>query len=563
MLTQHSIYFRSDLSNTTSTMPFLRPAFGAPASCILLTLNALAVALLLGSATPKTFAAAATMGTIEGRIFNPRSGTLVEGARVSVEGASLVTFSDADGVFRLTDVPAGNVQLRIFYTGFSPQLETLTVSAGQNVQRDITLATGRPDASKTDEKVVKLDQFVVGESREMEAAAIAINEQRFAPNVKTVVSTDEFGAVAEGNVAEFLRYLPGLTVDLSGGDARFVSIDGAPAENTPVTLGGLSLSSPTGTGRAVEVGFFNLNNISRIDVSMSPTPDSPGSALAGSINMVPRSSFERTKPVFNGSVYLMMRDDEIKFGDQPALYRDPRRVIHPGFDFSWIVPVNKRFGFSIATGYSSQFSHQVGHTNTWRGVSTATNGTAFPHTTPGRPYLSAYQYTDAPKQSDRDSLGITLDFRLSAYDRISVSYQYSSFDGWTAARNIQFNPAQIVPDTFTPTSVQGVAGAGNIQITSGNGRVRENRTYMPTFNWRHDGPVWKFDGGVGRAYGKDNIRSSDKGLWQAVVARRSNVTVSFDQIIGHGLLRSDHRYPSRSHHGNRQRHPSAGRSVPD
>jgi iron complex outermembrane receptor protein len=492
-----------------------------------------AFSLLLGCGllSSSAFAADPTAtGAIAGRIFNPRSGTVIEGARVSVESASLVTFSDADGIFRLTDVPAGTVQLRIFYTGFTPQLESVTVAAGQRVERDITLGSTRPEALKPDEKVVKLDQFVVGETREMEAAAIAINEQRFAPNVKTVVSTDEFGAVAEGNVAEFLRYLPGLTVDLSGGDARFVSIDGAPAENTPVSLGGLSLSSPTGTTRSVEVGFFNLNNISRIEVSMSPTPDSPGSALAGSINMVPRSSFERTKPVLNGSVYMMMRDDFIKFGDQPALYRDPRRVIHPGFDFSWIVPVNKRFGFSVATGYSTQYSHQVGHTNTWRGVSTATNGAAFPHTTPGRPYLSAYQYTDAPKQSERDSLGITLDFRLFAYDRISISYQYSSFDGWTAARNIQFNPLQIAPG-FTPTSVQGVAGAGNIQITSGNGRVRENRTYMPTFNWRHDGPVWKFDGGVGRAYGKDNIRSSDKGLWQAVVARRTGVTVAFDQII--------------------------------
>ncbi len=485
---------------------------------------------LVVSMSPVVWAAVAT-GVIEGRIFNPRSGTVVEGARVSVEAASLVTFSNADGVFRLTEVPAGNAQLRIFYTGITPQIETISVVAGQTVQRDITLGTARPDPLKPEANVVKLDQFVVGESREMEAAAIAINEQRFAPNVKTVVSTDEFGAVAEGNVAEFLRYLPGLTVDLSGGDARTVSIDGAPAENTPVTLGGLSLSSPTGTGRAVEVGFFNLNNISRIEVSMSPTPDSPGSALAGSINMVPRSSFERTKPLFNGSVYMMMRDDLIEFGDQAALYRDPRRVIHPGFDLSWVVPVNKRFGFSIATGNSTQFSHQVGHTNTWRGVSTVTNGAAFPDTTPGRPYLSAYQYTDAPKESARESLGLTLDFKLSTYDRISFSYQYSAFDGWTAARNIQFNPLQIVPGTFTPTFVQGVAGAGNIQVTSGNGRVRENRTFMPTFNWRHDGPVWKFDGGVGRAFGTDRIRSSDKGLWQAVVARRTGVTVAFDQII--------------------------------
>ena len=124
-------------------------------------------------------------------------------------------------------------------------------------------------------------------------------------------------------------------------------------------------------GRAVEVGFFNLNNISRIDVSYSPTPDSPGSALAGSVNLVPRSSFERSKPVFNGSVYLMMRDDLLTLAKIPSLYRDPRRVIHPGADLSWIVPVSKSFGFSIATGASTQYSHQVGHTNTWRGVSAA------------------------------------------------------------------------------------------------------------------------------------------------------------------------------------------------
>ena len=76
----------------------------------------LAGILCLGlSGAPRAFAATAgATGAIEGRVFNPRSGTVVEGARVSVESASLVTFSDADGVFRLTDVPAGTVQLRIF-----------------------------------------------------------------------------------------------------------------------------------------------------------------------------------------------------------------------------------------------------------------------------------------------------------------------------------------------------------------------------------------------------------------------------------------------------------------
>jgi hypothetical protein len=33
-------------------------------------------------------------------------------------------------------------------------------------------------------------------------------------------------------------------------------------------------------------------------------------------------------------------------------------------------------------------------TNTWRGAGAATNGNAFPDTTPDQPYLSDYQYRD-------------------------------------------------------------------------------------------------------------------------------------------------------------------------
>jgi iron complex outermembrane recepter protein len=521
-----------------STLHAPVPSIPSSLRIILALIAALAITAFTAAATTAAStspALPAGTGTLEGRVFNLRTGTTVENARISIEGTALVVFSDIDGNFRITNVPAGNVRLRVFFTGLAPHVETLTLGPGEVVGRQVSLAGFRPDASAagtTTDTTVQLETFVVDVSREMDAAAIAINEQRFAPNVKDVVSTDEFGAVAEGNVAEFLRYMPGITVDLSGGDARFVSIDGAPAANTPVTLAGLNLPSPgnNNTSRAVEVGFFNLNNIARIEVSHSPTPEMRGSALSGSVNMVPRSSFERTKPVFNGSVYLMMRDDMIKFGKPASLYRDPRRVIHPGFDFSWIVPVNQRFGFSLAMGTSTQYSHQVGHTNVWRGVSAVTNGNAFPHTTPGRPYLSAYTVRDAPKESRRESLGATLDFKLSRNDRISLSYQYSAFDGWTAARSIQFNPAQIVPGTFTPTFTQGVAGAGNIVSTSGNGRVRANRMYMGTLNYRHDGPVWKAEAGAGRAYGTNLYRDTDKGQLLSVVSRRTGLTIGFDDI---------------------------------
>src|SRR5205823_82998 len=138
-------------------------------------------------------------GTIEGRVFNARNGTTIENARVSIDGTSLITFTDADGNFQLTHVPAGSARMRVFFTGLTPQTAEVTVVASVTVQRDITLAAAKGDAlTPMDEKAIKLDEFVVSMSREMDAAAIAINEQRFAPNLKNVASTDEFGAVNEG-----------------------------------------------------------------------------------------------------------------------------------------------------------------------------------------------------------------------------------------------------------------------------------------------------------------------------------------------------------------------------
>ena len=51
----------------------------------------------------------------------------------------------------------------------------------------------------------------------------------------------------------------------------------------------------SGTGRNVELNAVSINNLSRIEAIYSPTPESPGSALAGSVNLVPRSAFERSR----------------------------------------------------------------------------------------------------------------------------------------------------------------------------------------------------------------------------------------------------------------------------
>src|SRR5690606_2161172 len=151
-------------------------------------------------------------GTNKRRVLNPRTGKFLERAHIVIEGTSLETFTDADGYYRLSSVPVGTATMRTFFTGMSPQTGTVIVAADQIVKHDVNLQgfDARPGEMK-DGEIVKLSQFVVGTSREMDGAARAINEQRFASNIMNVISSDEFGGVAEGNVAEVMKFLPGVT----------------------------------------------------------------------------------------------------------------------------------------------------------------------------------------------------------------------------------------------------------------------------------------------------------------------------------------------------------------
>src|SRR4030095_14007916 len=132
---------------------------------------------------------------------------------------------------------------------------------------------------------IRLAKYVVTDSQQMHGAAVAITEQRFAPNFKTVVSADEFGAASESDVGEFMKYLPGVQMGYNSGEARQVGGGGADFNYTPVTFGGfgMSNSNQNATNRGVSLESISLNNISRVEVISTPTPESPGAALAREI----------------------------------------------------------------------------------------------------------------------------------------------------------------------------------------------------------------------------------------------------------------------------------------
>ncbi len=492
------------------------------------TLRAWRFPALLAALAASAFAA--TTGTIEGRVQNPRTGEYLERARVLVVGTGAETFTDTAGHYRLAGVPAGPATVRAFFTGLDVQVETVTVPAGGTARCDFALGSS----------VVRLSEFVVASSREMEGAAIAINEQRFASNIVNVVSAEEFGTVLENNPGDFLKYLPGITIDFIGGAARSVSMGGAPPEYVPITVGGFDISSVAGGGTARSVDFhtISMNNISRLEVVHSPTPETPGSALAGSVNMIPRSAFERSRPVATFSAFLMMRDnDRHLFSRTPGPRWINTRKVHPGFEFSYVKPVNDRFGFTVTGSNTKQYTEEARTQNTWRGGGAATNGltaataaTQYPDTTPDRPYLSDYVVEDGGKTTMRTSAAGTLDYRLSRHDRLSLSMEMTFYHSPLNQRTMSFFVNRVSPGDFTPTSTRGQAGRGEVRQTS-QSRDHYRVKHMPTLVYRHDGPVWKAEAGTAWARERLHFRSTDKGFFNQVVSTRQNVTVAYEDIF--------------------------------
>lgn len=479
------------------------------------------------------------LGSISGRVFNRATGQYLNNARVTVLGTDAMTFTDETGAYRLFRVPAGAQTLEVSFTGMETQRVPVEVNHGVLTEADVTFAgASSAGTSVAGEEVIQLDTYKVT-SQVMDGAAIAINEQRVASNIKTVVSADEYGIVPDGNIGEFLKMMPGVVMSYRGGDPREVYLNGAPSSSVPITIDGFGLASSeiSGTGRNVELNNTSINTLSRIENVRSVMPDTPASALAGTINLVPRNAFERNKPEFRGTFYLNWRDETAEFHRSKGPRREPMFKALPGFELSWVVPVNKRFGFSVSTGGSLQYQENSTFNETWRGSGFVTNGNAFPDTTPDRPYLTDITIGVQSKVAERSSLGLTADYRLAPGSTLSFGFQFGTLHTDFSQRNMQVfavNPdntgqALFRPIEYTTTYTHGGIGRGEVRVqTAANNRYTQ--TYMPTLRYRFKGSDWSADAGVGLSKAQNIFRNVSRGIFQTTVNRRSNVTVNFDDI---------------------------------
>ncbi|MDO8542071.1 MAG: TonB-dependent receptor [Opitutaceae bacterium] len=504
---------------STATIP------ASPAVTIMKRCFALAALVF---ATIAAYAQASSTGSVTGRVLNVTSGSFLNNARVVVAGTRLETFTNESGEFRLTEVPAGEVQLAVTFTGLQPQTAMVRIAAGEAATQDFNLT--RIDAG-SDVGVVKLSEFVVASSREMNAADIAINEQRYAANIKNVVDADAFGDAGEGNLGEFIKFIPGVTVNYSSFDARSISVRGMPSSTTPVMVDGNRMASAASSGvtREVEVGGLTMNNISRVEVSKTPTPDSPADSMGGSVNVVSKGAFDRLRPQFTYRASAIMNSNWLTLKKMPgAQPKSTGRRVLPGLDFSYIAPFSKTFGITVNGFYTQRFSGTQMTQPIWRPINGATSsfGTA------ENPFLSGHTVRDQPTWWQRYSIGTTADWKVGPFGMLSVSTQFTTaamhqvIEQWTTSLT---GTSTTRPAGYDATFALSAPGAAS-SVLSTNGRIKTDRTWHSSVQYRHNGPVWKFDGGGFYSHSTNTYRDIDDGFFSGVTTRVRSLTLRYGDI---------------------------------
>jgi hypothetical protein len=167
-------------------------------------------------------AQAPAAGVVQGRVYNPASQEYVRNAEVKLEGTNQVTYTENDGSFSFRDVAPGQAKITVTYSGYTSVTETFTVTAGETAVREISLTSGAARPADAKEGVIQLQAFTVSSEREGNSKAVA--DQRRSMDITNTVSADIFGDVADGNVGEFLKYLPGVDLDYVESEARGPSL---------------------------------------------------------------------------------------------------------------------------------------------------------------------------------------------------------------------------------------------------------------------------------------------------------------------------------------------------
>lgn len=365
----------------------------------------------------------AATGTITGRVSDNASQYL-EGAEVAVEGTTLRAVTERGGAFTLLEVPAGNQTVVATYPGLERKRATVAVTGGQGAVASFELDAG----------VLELDRLVVRTAREGMAQAVAI--QKISVQSKMVAAADQFGEISEGNVGEYLKFMPGVSIDYNVNDARGISLRGLSTAFTVVSVDGTPMagSSSVDDTRRFEFEQIAMNNVETTELFKTVTSDLPANATGGFVNFVTKSAFDhKDRQRFSYNLSFSAPSTELSLGKEPGKWgHDSEYAIRPSLDLNYSRKITDKVGVNLSYRFSEKYDDSPRTEYTWNTSTTAP-------TIMTNPRLTDYRIRDEQKLTHREAFATKVDWLISDRTKLAVTGQWNWYDLLFTQRGPQFN----------------------------------------------------------------------------------------------------------------------------
>ncbi|MBI5382256.1 MAG: TonB-dependent receptor [Opitutae bacterium] len=456
-------------------------------------------------------------GTITGRILNPATGEYVRNAEVRIAGTEYSTVTESDGTYELTDVPVGPAKITVDYTGYETPPATVTVVANQSVNQDFNLSPAIARTGKKDE-VVELSTFVV--SSEREGNAKAIMDQRRNMNISTSVASDIFGDVTDGNVGEFLKYLPGVDIDYVESETRGPRLGGMDAQYTGVSFDGVRVASAdalrTGDlGRATSFEAFSISSIESIEINRTSSPDMDADAPAGTINMKTKRAFDRKGRLLRYNASMNLNSEEFTWSRTYGPGGRKEFKMRPNYSLEYSDSfLRNTLGFVASINHVDSYTEQYRHNLTFNTSPTAAD--------PRPMVITALNFKDGNKNIAKDTYTLTTDWKATRNLVLSNTIIYNYALGQFYNREWTFNAATNNANANTGrhrslgdvnnVSTNGLAtNTSRNSATGGGSASKRTITFTMAQKFELKLASWVIDGAATLSHSFNNYEALEKG----------------------------------------------------
>jgi TonB-dependent receptor len=214
-------------------------------------------------------------GQIVGKVIEADSKTPLPGANLVLVGTNRGGVTNVEGQYRIQRVPPGSYTLKVMFIGYEDMTREIQVVEKQTVTANFTLKASILQGEQVE---------VIGELTRGQAKAL--QKQRTAQNIVTVVSEEFFGRFPDRNAAETVRRLPAISISRDQGEGEMVMIRGMNQEYNSLTLNGIRIPAPDADDGIRSVGLDLVNNrlLGEVEVIKAITPEMDGDAIGGVVN---------------------------------------------------------------------------------------------------------------------------------------------------------------------------------------------------------------------------------------------------------------------------------------